>query len=86
MDDKDALILQSPCQGYQSSDDARGPFYEHGLSLIKAQISNYNHYNVWDEITFTFPNFNGETVEVWELISNIVPHCTGRVITYPCWD
>ena len=27
-------------------------------------ISNYNHYNVWDEITYQFLNFNGATVEV----------------------
>ena len=29
---------------------------------------------VWDEITFPFPNFNGSTVEVWEWISNFIPH------------
>ena len=30
----------------------------------------YEHYQVWDEITYTFPNFNGPTVEVWEWINN----------------
>ena len=29
---------------------------------------------VWDEITYPFPNFNGVTVEVWEWISNFIPH------------
>ena len=29
-----------------------------------AWISNYIHYNVWDEITYPFINFNGATVEV----------------------
>ena len=29
---------------------------------------------VWDEITYPFPNFNGCTVEVWEWISNFIPH------------
>ena len=29
-----------------------------------AWISNYTHYNVWDEITYPFLNFNGATVEV----------------------
>ena len=24
------------------------------------------------------------TVEVWECISNFIPHFTGHVITYPC--
>ena len=28
-----------------------GPFYQHGLTLIPAWISNYIHYKVWDEIT-----------------------------------
>ena len=32
--------------------------------------------------TYPFPNFNGATVEVWEWISNFIPH----FITYPCWD
>ena len=41
-----------------------GPFYLHGLTLIPAWISNHTHYNVWDEITYPFLNFNGATVEV----------------------
>ena len=28
------------------------------------QASNYTHYNLWDEITYAFLNFNGATVEV----------------------
>ena len=38
---------------------------------------------MWDKITYSFPNFNGCTVEVWEWISNFIPHFTGHVITYP---
>ena len=41
-----------------------GPFYYRGLTLIPAWISNYIHYEVWDEITYPFLNFNGATVEV----------------------
>ena len=41
-----------------------GPFYQHGLTLIPAWISNYIHYKVWDELTYPFLNFNGCTVEV----------------------
>ena len=41
-----------------------GPFYEHGLTLIPALISNYIHYGVWNEITYPFLNFNGATDEV----------------------
>ena len=31
---------------------------------IPPWISNYTHYNVWDEITYPFLSFNGATVEV----------------------
>ena len=27
--------------------------------------SEYIHHNVWDEIPFPFPYFNGATAEVW---------------------
>ena len=64
----------------------RGPFLLTCLTLILAWISNFIHYNVWDVITYPFPNLNGCTVEVWEWISNFTPHFTGGVITYPCWD
>ena len=37
------------------------------------------------EIIYSFPNFNGATVEVWEWISNFIPHFTGHVITFPWW-
>ena len=57
--------------------NTRGPFYLHGLTLIPAWISNYTHYEVLYEITCA-------TVEVWEWISNFIPHFTGHVITYPC--
>ena len=31
---------------------------------------------VMDELTYTFPNFNGGAFEVWEWISNFFPHLT----------
>ena len=55
-------------------------------SLIPSWINSYIKYTVWDEITFLFPDFNGTTVEVWEWISNFIPHFTRHVITYPCLD
>ena len=42
--------------------------------------------NVWDEITYPFPNLNGCTVEVWEWIGIFIPHFIMDVITYPYWD
>ena len=50
-----------------------GPFYQDGLTLIPAHISN----QVCDEITYPFPNMNGCTVEAWEWTSNFVPHFLG---------
>ena len=32
---------------------------------------------MWDEITYPFSNFNGDTVEVCEWISNFTPHFIG---------
>ena len=29
---------------------------------------------VWDDITFSFPNFSGFTAEVWEWTSNFIPY------------
>ena len=40
-------------------------------------------------MTHPFPNFNGGNsgiVEVWEWISNFIPHFAGHVITFPYWD
>ena len=37
---------------------SRGPFYQHGLTLIPAWISNYIYYKVWDEITYPFLTCN----------------------------
>ena len=55
------------------------------VTLIPTSISNCTLYKVWDQITYSLPNFNGCSVDVWEWISNFIPHLTGYVITYPCW-
>ena len=60
---------------------AWGPFYEYGLTLILAWISNHMPGKVWDGITYSFPSFNSATA--W--ISNFIPHIKMDVITYPCW-
>ena len=44
------------------------PFTEHGITLIPTWIIIHIHYEVWDEITYLFPNFNDATVEVCEWI------------------
>ena len=63
-----------------------GPFYQRGLTLIPAWISNYFHHKVWDEIAYLYVNFNRCTVEVLECISSFIPYFTGHVITYLYWD
>ena len=55
--------------------------------LLLTWISNYIYYEMWDGITYPFPNFNGAAFEVWEWISYFISHFTEHVITYPCrWD
>ena len=45
--------------------------------LGSAYLHIYIHYKLWGEITYPFLNFNGETIEVWELLSNFIPHFNG---------
>ena len=54
---------------------ACGPFHCCGLTLITAWISNYIHYEMWDEITYPPPNFqhcSRAAIEGWEWISNFI--------------
>ena len=51
------------------------------LTSIPAWISNYIHFKMWDEITYPFPNFNCAAIELWEWLSNFIPHFTGHVIS-----
>ena len=44
-------------------------------------ISNHMLCKMWDEITYPFQNFNSCTIEVWEWISNFIPHFIVHVIT-----
>ena len=47
-----------------SKKGSRAPFYQHGLTLIPAWISNHMPSKVWDEITDPLLNFNGYTFEL----------------------
>ena len=38
------------------------------------------------EMTYLFLNLNGCIIDVWELISNFIPHFVTDMITYPYWD
>ena len=63
------------------SDTIQGP-----LILTWSNLSNHMPSKGWGEITYPFPNFNDCAVEVWEWISNFVPHFLIDVITYPTYD
>ena len=54
----DALVTLVAC----------GPFHLHGLPLTPAWISNPTHYQLWEEIIYSLPNFNGEAVEIWGMV------------------
>ena len=47
-----------------------------GLISIAAWINNYIYHKMSDETAYLYPNFNGAAVEVWEWISNFIPHFT----------
>ena len=47
------------------------------MEFIPAWISSHMPSKVWHEIMYQLPNFNGATVEVWQWISNIIPHFIG---------
>ena len=57
-----------------------------GLFLLTPWKSNYIHNTAWDKISYSFPNFNGAAVEIWEWISNFIQHYIMDVITLACWD
>ena len=90
-----SLILGRSCVGRSQCQwsDLEGyglnqlrPLLLNSLTLIPTWMSNHMPGRVWGEITYPFPNFNGCTVEVWEWISNFIPHFIMNVITVSCWD
>ena len=58
-------------------------FLQSGLVAVTicAWISNHMPSEVWDQITYPLPNFNGCTFGVWEWISNFIPYFIMHVIT-----
>ena len=61
--------LNGSCHVSDIYDISRGPFYKQGLTLIAGWIFNHIHYNVWDEISLSFPNFNCCAIEVISVIA-----------------
>ena len=46
-------------------------------------VVNIIHYKMWDEIIYPLPKFNDAAVEIWEWISNFIPHLIVHIIIYP---
>ena len=73
------IILKIKCL---ETDQLR-PFWLTWLTLIPAWINNHMQSKMSGEFTDPFPNFSFPTVEVWEWISNFIPHFIMNVILYP---
>ena len=56
----------------------RGPFYEHGLTVILACISNWVHDKVGDQITYQFRNINGYTINYLSMLGLKLTHVSKR--------
>ena len=80
------IIQLTPCLLILSPSLSVAIFTNMVLTLTPTWRSNHVPSKVWDEITYTFLNFNGATVEVKQWISNFIPHFIMDVITYPCCD
>ena len=44
----------------------------------------YMHQNVWVEITYPFPNFNRATVNILELMCNLIPYIIDDLSILEC--
>ena len=51
-----------------------GPLVPIWINFNPAWMNNYFYDKVWDEITYTSTNSNGQIVEIWEWPSNFIPH------------
>ena len=72
------------CRG-NSKDIDGDPFYESVSTLMSAGKNNYMHGEVWDELTYPFPNFNCCTFQAWERTSYFLS-LYNVLITYPQRD
>ena len=54
--------------------------------LIDLNPSMYIRYEVFDENSYPFPNFNNANIEVWQWICNFMAPFLGHGVTYRCLD
>ena len=73
-DFKTMQYAMRPNGSYVCNSNDRGYLLLTWLPLIPEWITNHMSSKVWDEIIYTFPNLDGCTVDVWELINNFIRH------------
>ena len=85
------IVFMSQYINAMPYDNGLGSLLRHGLILIPTWISNHMPDEIWDAITYPFPNLNGAAVDVLEWISNFIPHLIVDVMlihagikVYPC--
>ena len=62
---------------------AQGHSYYDKLASIPAWLSKYIHYEVWDEMSYSFPIFHGCTVYVGKWLSKFTHTLKGKwLFTY----
>ena len=61
---KHIFIAHEQKSFFGKSSTTSGPFYQYGLTLIPAWISNHMPSKVWDWVTYPFLNFNSATIDV----------------------
>ena len=64
--------LELPMDDVFSCPYDQGPLYWHGLTYIPAWLSNHMSSQMWDDITYSFPNCNSCAFEVWERLLEII--------------
>ena len=54
--------------------------------LLLTCISNHMPSKLQDVFAYPIPSFNGFTIEIWDWISNFIPHFIMDIITYSYCD
>ena len=77
------IVMLTLSLGLISISITMNPFCLHGLTLITAWICYPMPSKMWGEITYPFLNFNCVSIEIYDWISNFVPHLIINIATNP---
>ena len=79
------MTFNTIIQNENIASNGQGPLLQTWINFnpsMDKYTSNHLLSNMWDKITYPFPNFNGCTVEIWEWISNFIPQFMMDVIMH----